>query len=234
VQDLKQEIKHTLQNKLHRNAGPEDLVAAEAMLQRILGECGQAAGCNARSWDSSGPELQTGGDLSSDPVWGVCITVSRPVWPCILLLRPVWTPAVAAVAAIAAAVAAAAYCCRVLLPCAAAGGNYSGAFVNEFKIFITELRDFFNAAGLTQLLENVKGGMSAEDQQVCCAVLWRAVLCCALDLAAREKPSCTLPSPLYVTFHLSRSCLQLAPAPCSFLPLFDLLLFDFLLFDFPR
>lgn len=32
---LKQEIKHTLQNKLHRNAGPEDLVAAEAMLERL-------------------------------------------------------------------------------------------------------------------------------------------------------------------------------------------------------
>lgn len=80
--DLKQEIKHTLQNKLHRNAGPEDLVAAEAMLARIY------------------------------------------------------------------------------------GGNYSGAFVNEFKIFVAELRDFFNAAGLTQLLENVRGGMGPEDQQV--------------------------------------------------------------------
>ena len=34
-QDLKKEIKHTIQNKLHRNAGPEDLVATEAMLQRI-------------------------------------------------------------------------------------------------------------------------------------------------------------------------------------------------------
>ncbi|CAK9138210.1 unnamed protein product [Ilex paraguariensis] len=33
--DLKQEIKHTIQNKLHRNAGPEDLVATEAMLARI-------------------------------------------------------------------------------------------------------------------------------------------------------------------------------------------------------
>jgi hypothetical protein len=40
VQDLKQEIKHTLQNKLHRNAGPEDLVAAEAMLNRINSERG--------------------------------------------------------------------------------------------------------------------------------------------------------------------------------------------------
>ena len=35
--DLKSEIKHTLQNKLHRNAGPEDLVAAEEMLRRITG-----------------------------------------------------------------------------------------------------------------------------------------------------------------------------------------------------
>ena len=34
--ELKQEIKHTIQNKLHRNAGPEDLVATEAMLERIL------------------------------------------------------------------------------------------------------------------------------------------------------------------------------------------------------
>ncbi len=47
-----------------------------------------------------------------------------------------------------------------------AGGNYSGAFMNEFKIFVAELRDFFNAAGLTQLLENVKGAMGPEDQQV--------------------------------------------------------------------
>jgi hypothetical protein len=36
--DLKQEIKHTIQNKLHRNAGPEDLVATEQMLQRITGQ----------------------------------------------------------------------------------------------------------------------------------------------------------------------------------------------------
>lgn len=33
--DLKREIKHTIQNKLHRNAGPEDLVATEEMLRRI-------------------------------------------------------------------------------------------------------------------------------------------------------------------------------------------------------
>lgn len=36
--DLKQELKHTIQNKLHRNAGPEDLVATEQMLQRITGQ----------------------------------------------------------------------------------------------------------------------------------------------------------------------------------------------------
>lgn len=39
-QDLKREIKHTIQNKLHRNAGPEDLIASEALLQRIMSNKG--------------------------------------------------------------------------------------------------------------------------------------------------------------------------------------------------
>jgi phosphoglucan,water dikinase len=39
-QDLKREIKHTIQNKLHRNAGPEDLVATETMLGRITANPG--------------------------------------------------------------------------------------------------------------------------------------------------------------------------------------------------
>ncbi|KAI3460627.1 hypothetical protein Pfo_017290 [Paulownia fortunei] len=39
--DLKQEIKHTIQNKLHRNAGPEDLVATQAMLARITKKPGE-------------------------------------------------------------------------------------------------------------------------------------------------------------------------------------------------
>jgi phosphoglucan, water dikinase len=34
-QELKREIKTTLQNKLHRNAGPEDLASASALLERI-------------------------------------------------------------------------------------------------------------------------------------------------------------------------------------------------------
>ena len=37
-QDLKLEIKHTLQNKIHRNAGPEDLVNVDAMLRRLTVE----------------------------------------------------------------------------------------------------------------------------------------------------------------------------------------------------
>ena len=45
--DLKQEIKHTLQNKLHRNAGPEDLVASEAMLTRITAQPGRWPGGRA-------------------------------------------------------------------------------------------------------------------------------------------------------------------------------------------
>ena len=38
---FQQEIKHTIQNKLHRNAGPEDLVATEAMLARITRNPGE-------------------------------------------------------------------------------------------------------------------------------------------------------------------------------------------------
>lgn len=38
---FQQEIKHTIQNKLHRNAGPEDLVATEAMLARITKNPGE-------------------------------------------------------------------------------------------------------------------------------------------------------------------------------------------------
>ncbi|KAL5711600.1 phosphoglucan, water dikinase [Ranunculus cassubicifolius] len=72
--DLKQEIKHTIQNKLHRNAGPEDLVATEAMLARI----------------------------TKNP------------------------------------------------------GEYNEAFVEQFKIFFNELKDFFNAGSLTEQLESIK------------------------------------------------------------------------------
>ncbi|KAF3500958.1 hypothetical protein F2Q69_00039833, partial [Brassica cretica] len=75
--DLKQEIKHTIQNKLHRNAGPEDLIATEAMLERITE-----------------------------------------------------TP-----------------------------GKYSGDFVEQFRIFHNELKDFFNARSLTEQLESMKISM---------------------------------------------------------------------------
>ena len=83
-QDLKKEIKHTLQNKLHRNAGPEDLVAAEAMLERIT----------------------------------------------------------------------------------APGAEYSGGFVEQFQVFMGELRDFFNAGSLTQMLEAVMPSMDDSNASV--------------------------------------------------------------------
>ncbi|CAI5496742.1 unnamed protein product [Closterium sp. Naga37s-1] len=72
--DLKQEIKHTIQNKLHRNAGPEDLVATELLLRRVTR-----------------------------------------------------TP-----------------------------GEYSEAFVQQLKLFYAELKDFFNASSLTELLESIR------------------------------------------------------------------------------
>ncbi|CAM0912375.1 unnamed protein product [Alopecurus aequalis] len=76
--DLKQEIKHTIQNKLHRSAGPEDLIATEAMLTRI----------------------------TKNP------------------------------------------------------GEYNGAFVEQFKIFYRELKDFFNAGSLFEQLESIKESLN--------------------------------------------------------------------------
>ncbi|WOL14413.1 phosphoglucan, water dikinase, chloroplastic [Canna indica] len=81
--DLKQEIKHTIQNKLHRNAGPEDLIATEAMLARITK-----------------------------------------------------TP-----------------------------GEYNEAFIEQFKIFYNELKDFFNAGSLTEQLESIKESLDEHNLQ---------------------------------------------------------------------
>ena len=75
--DVKQQIKHTIQNKLHRNAGPEDLVATEAMLAKIS---------------------------------------ARP-------------------------------------------GEYNESFVNDFRIFHAELKDFFNAKSTMERLDAIEGGL---------------------------------------------------------------------------
>ncbi|KAL8162946.1 hypothetical protein V2J09_014435 [Rumex salicifolius] len=75
--DLKQEIKHTIQNKLHRNAGPEDLVATEAMLARI----------------------------TKNP------------------------------------------------------GEYNEEFIEQFRIFHQELKDFFNAGSLTEQLDSIRASL---------------------------------------------------------------------------
>ncbi|KAL9144745.1 hypothetical protein ABFS82_14G316100 [Erythranthe guttata] len=75
--DLKQEIKHTIQNKLHRCAGPEDLISTEAMLARI----------------------------TKNP------------------------------------------------------GEYNEAFVEQFKIFHRELKDFFNAGSLEEQLESIRDSL---------------------------------------------------------------------------
>ncbi|KAK4490089.1 hypothetical protein RD792_000745 [Penstemon davidsonii] len=80
--DLKQEIKHTIQNKLHRNAGPEDLVSTEAMLARI----------------------------TKNP------------------------------------------------------GEYNEAFVEQFKIFHRELKDFFNAGSLEEQLESIRESLDQRSE----------------------------------------------------------------------
>ncbi len=75
-----QEIKHTIQNKLHRNAGPEDLVATEHMIERLERE-----------------------------------------------------------------------------------GGYNDSFMDEFRVFRTELRDFFNASSFTDMLEAVRPSFNNAD-----------------------------------------------------------------------
>jgi phosphoglucan,water dikinase len=78
---LKSEIKHTIQNKLHRNAGPEDLVATEALLGRV----------------------------TANP------------------------------------------------------GEFPDAFVHELRLFTAELRDFFNAASLGDLLAALRPSLADDD-----------------------------------------------------------------------
>eukprot|EP00195_Chlamydomonas_chlamydogama_P004953 CAMPEP_0202902464 /NCGR_PEP_ID=MMETSP1392-20130828/16864_1 /ASSEMBLY_ACC=CAM_ASM_000868 /TAXON_ID=225041 /ORGANISM="Chlamydomonas chlamydogama, Strain SAG 11-48b" /LENGTH=1205 /DNA_ID=CAMNT_0049589227 /DNA_START=175 /DNA_END=3794 /DNA_ORIENTATION=- len=90
--DLKDEIKHTLQNKLHRSAGPEDLVASEAMLKRIT---------------------------------------AKP-------------------------------------------GEFNASFVEEFKIFIRELRDFFNASTLVELLDSSKDAV--DEPHAACLGQFRTIM----------------------------------------------------------
>ena len=83
--EVRQEIKHTIQNKLHRCSGPEDLVASEKMLQKLT----------------------------------------------------------------------------------APGTDYLEEFVNEFKIFYRELKEFFNASGVVERLEKLintsEGDSTARD-----------------------------------------------------------------------
>jgi len=72
-QHIKSEIKHTIQNKLHRNAGPEDLVATETLLAKV--------------------------------------TANKD--------------------------------------------EFSADFINEMRIFLVELREFFNAGGLSDALRGI-------------------------------------------------------------------------------
>lgn len=86
-----------VQNKLHRNAGPEDLVATEAVLQRIT----------------------------------------------------------------------------------APGTDYSGAFVQEFKVFTAELRDFFNAGSFADMLAALRESLDESANQVCLPVPHHPLASCS-------------------------------------------------------
>ncbi|KAL2323805.1 hypothetical protein Fmac_022863 [Flemingia macrophylla] len=113
--DVKLQIKHTIQNKLHRNAGPEDLVATEAMLAKITKNTGE----------------------------------------------------------------------------------YSEAFVKEFKIFHQELKDFFNAGSLAEQLESIhesmdEYGILALNSFLECKKLVIVVFIVVLILASTDKRQCSV------------------------------------------
>src|SRR5439155_10254886 len=88
-QELKREIKHTLQNKLHRCAGPEDLVTSAGVLERIT----------------------------------------------------------------------------------APAAGYSESFVEQFKVFHEELREFFNARSLEDQLRAIAQQADAEESGLICRFL---------------------------------------------------------------
>lgn len=48
----------------------------------------------------------------------------------------------------------------------APGAEYSGEFVSEFKIFTQELRDFFNAGSLGDLLDALRPSLDDSGNQV--------------------------------------------------------------------
>lgn len=98
-----------VQNKLHRNAGPEDLVATEAVLKRIT----------------------------------------------------------------------------------APGTDYSHAFVEEFKVFTAELRDFFNAGSFADMLGALRDSLDESATQVGChlCLVKMAVSVCVSSVCVFVYPS---------------------------------------------
>jgi hypothetical protein len=137
--DLKQEIKHTLQNKLHRNAGPEDLVATEAMLKRVTARPGARQGPAHPPARLARLRAASRWPLATAPGPAVCHPLGTRCTP---RARAHRLPS-------------------PLLPPGPAG-EYSEAFVNEFKVFTAELRDFFNAATLGTLLGEVRTCFTGE------------------------------------------------------------------------
>ena len=121
-QELKQEIKHTIQNKLHRNAGPEDLVATESLLARLK---------------------------------------------------------------------------------SARHGTCPDAFLREFELFALELREFFNASELEDMLRGLTPSLDASGEQVIDRVLGcKRAADSLLPLPLSSSPSASLADP-EATSHLN-------------------------------
>ena len=162
--DLKAEIKHTLQNKLHRNAGPEDLHTTEAMLARVTanpgGRRGWRGGGRLPGWASMPPRQPPRRAAASQTTHHdtharartrartqhrTTSIIAAPLAPFLTLLSsPPPTPW---------------------------AGEFSESFVHEFRVFTAELRDFFNAGSLTGGWWVGGWGQGGRGQGVCAAGL---------------------------------------------------------------
>jgi phosphoglucan, water dikinase len=134
--ELKQEIKHTIQNKLHRNAGPEDLVRSNSHHHCMLHHCmlpSLRAWCDYQSFagfERSALHCLRLFDIRDSMGMRLQVATER------------------------------------MIERLEKEGGHNVDFLAEFRTFRSELRDFFNASSLTDMLAALRPSLDEPDMQV--------------------------------------------------------------------
>lgn len=150
--ELKAEIKHTLQNKLHRNAGPEDLHTTEAMLARVTAVPGEPPRpCLAPPrLPPALPRLVSGGSSrKQDFLSTASLSLLLPAASRCAALRGRLRHTAPGTCPVCQQPGREPLKRPPSRPASPLAGEYPEAFVQEFRTFTAELRDFFNAGSLT-------------------------------------------------------------------------------------